>query len=137
MKDELLNQIDEIVAELIKKNSIVTHDGRSGLYDSAISFLNSHGLIKNERNAYRYIINSPEIFNINEIGISEYLNENNRIKNLEITIKELTAINVDLQNKQLKRDVLFSTISFVVGAVITNIKDILILLEPILSFRIL
>ena len=107
------------------------------MYDSAISFLNSHGLIKNERNAYRYIINSPEIYNINEIGISEYLNENNRIKNLEITIKELTAINVDLQNKQLKRDVLFSTISFVVGAVITNIKDILILLEPILSFRIL
>jgi len=129
MSDELLNQIDEIVTDLFKNTFIVTNDCCSDLYDQAISFLKSYRLIKTERHANRYIANSPDIYDIHKNGIREYLNENNRIKNLELKIKKLTAINVDLQNKQMKRFVLYAIISFVFGAIVTNLKDILFLLK--------
>lgn len=40
-------------------------------------------------------------------------------------IKSLTIENLILQNRQLKRYVLYSSVSFILGAVLTNLKDIL------------
>ena len=50
-------------------------------------------------------------------------------ENLEEQIRELTRDNLSLQNKQMKRTVLYSVIGFIFGAIITNLKDILILLN--------
>ena len=48
---------------------------------------------------------------------------------LENRIRELTIENLQLQNKNIKRQVLFLVASFVIGAITTNLKDILFLLK--------
>ena len=52
-------------------------------------------------------------------------------KQLDIKITKLTAINLELQNKQLKTRMWFSIIGFIFGAIVTNWKEILILLKII------
>lgn len=99
MNDELYKEIDKIVSDLVGNNFIVTHGGRSDLYDQSISFLKSKGLIKPERHNNRYVANSNDIYHIKEIGIKEYLKEDKHIKDLELKIKELTVKNLDLQNE--------------------------------------
>jgi hypothetical protein len=49
-------------------------------------------------------------------------------QNLKDEIDRLTKENLELQNRQLKRYILYSVIAFILGALITNIKDILNLL---------
>ncbi|PHS63376.1 MAG: hypothetical protein COB12_09510 [Flavobacterium sp.] len=51
------------------------------------------------------------------------------IRKKEKKIKKLTSENLRLQNRQMKRVVLYSIIGFVAGAIISNLKDILILLN--------
>lgn len=50
---------------------------------------------------------------------------------LQNEVSELTKINLSLQNKHLKRYILYSLISFIAGAILTNGKDILNLLNSI------
>jgi hypothetical protein len=47
------------------------------------------------------------------------------LRKKEVEIRELTSSNLILQNKQLRRYILYSIISFISGAVLTNLKDIL------------
>lgn len=49
-------------------------------------------------------------------------------QSLKDEIDRLTKENLELQNQQLKRYILYSVIAFILGALITNIKDILHLL---------
>jgi|26BtaG_2_1085354.scaffolds.fasta_scaffold00362_5 hypothetical protein len=46
-------------------------------------------------------------------------------QNLSDEINRLTKVNLELQNKQMKRYILYSVISFILGAITTNIKSIL------------
>lgn len=57
---------------------------------------------------------------------AEYLKS---IRKKDEEIKNLTTENLILQNTQLKRYIKYSVISFLCGAIITNIKDILNLLK--------
>lgn len=66
---------------------------------------------------------------LNKGGIENFNKKIEKTENLEIKIKELTVKNLELENKHFKRYVLYSIISFVIGALVTNIKDILILLN--------
>ena len=50
---------------------------------------------------------------------------------LENKIAKLTEINLTLQNKQLKTKMWFSIFGFIIGAIVTNWKEILILLKLI------
>ncbi len=50
-------------------------------------------------------------------------------KELENKVLNLTEINLNLQNTHFKRYVIFSLISFIAGAILTNIKDILTILN--------
>ena len=51
------------------------------------------------------------------------------IKELENKILNLTETNLNLQNTHFRRYILYSLISFIAGAILTNVKDILILLN--------
>lgn len=68
-----------------------------------------------------YNKNDFDIFAINELELKN-IEDKNRIS-------ELTIKNLELQNMQLKRYVLYSVIGFFVGAIVTNLKDILTLLN--------
>ncbi|WP_179318002.1 hypothetical protein [Winogradskyella undariae] len=57
------------------------------------------------------------------------LKHQNKIKDKEREIIKLTAKNLRLQNKQMKRAVLYSIIGFLAGIISANLKDILILLN--------
>ncbi len=54
--------------------------------------------------------------------------ENDR-QEMQYEIDRLTIKNLKLQNKDLKRKVWFGIIGFIAGAILTNLKDILILLK--------
>jgi len=58
---------------------------------------------------------------------NDYKKETER-QNLKDEIDRLTKENLELQNRQLKRYILYSAIAFILGALITNIKDIINLL---------
>jgi hypothetical protein len=66
---------------------------------------------------------------LNKGGIENFNKKIEKTENLEIKIKELTVKNLELENKHFKRYVLYSIISFIAGALVTNIEDILILLN--------
>jgi hypothetical protein len=59
----------------------------------------------------------------------ELLKHQNKIKDKEREIIKLTAKNLRLQNRQMKRAVLYSIIGFLTGIIATNLEDILILLN--------
>ena len=61
-----------------------------------------------------------------ELSLLKYQND---IKDKEREIIDLTDKNLRLQNKQMKRTVLYSIIGFLSGVIVTNLKDILILLN--------
>ena len=128
MTDELYKEIDLIISDLVKNGLVVSTSDTSEIFDRAIVFLKSKGFIKQGDKAFKYEPNS-ETFEIHKIGIKEYLKDTNFIKELELKIKELTVKNLELQNKQMKRTVLYSIIGFLAGAIVTNLKDILILLN--------
>lgn len=92
---------------------------------AAQMFLDQGGFEKLESDS-----NSASDFS-KEKGILELniLKHQNEIKDKELKIIDLTAKNLRLQNKQMKRAVLYSIIGFLAGAIITNLKDILILLN--------
>ena len=69
----------------------------------------------NENDILGYRINS------NTIGLISSLNQTKR----EELVHELEVKNLGLQNKHLKRTVLYSVISFLSGAVVTNVTPIL------------
>lgn len=62
--------------------------------------------------------------------------ENSMIKEEELDkrIKELTLENLELSNKHKKRYILYSIAGFVSGAIITNIRDIIRLIEYFKDF---
>jgi len=54
-------------------------------------------------------------------------------RKLQQTINKLTAENLELQNKELKRKILFGIIGFIAGAIVSNLKDILALFNSVYS----
>lgn len=55
------------------------------------------------------------------LSLIDSLKENNAIEN---KIQQLTTENLRLQNRQMKRSILYSTIGFISGAVLTNYKEL-------------
>lgn len=56
---------------------------------------------------------------------NENLDYSKSVREQEAEISRLTTLHLELQNKQMKRHVLFAVVSFLAGALITNLKDIL------------
>lgn len=128
LNDDLLKGIDSLVEKLVENGVVSHHKQLSDIESKAIRFLKSKNWIKLSTKPSQYHP-TDEIYEIRKVGIKEYLKENDRIKALELDIKELTVKNLELQNKQLKRTVVYSIIGFISGAIVTNLKDILILLN--------
>ena len=85
--------------------------------------------------------NDPFVLVVPDDGISTFLKNGGltktatdqekqiSVKEKEDEIRNLTSKNLQLQNKQLRRVVLYSIISFVAGAIVSNLKEILVLLN--------
>ena len=85
--------------------------------------------------------NDPFVLVVPDDGISTFLKnggltktatdqeKQDSVKEKEDEIRNLTSKNLQLQNKQLRRVVLYSIISFVAGAIVSNLKEILALLN--------
>tara|TARA_R110000823_G_C15647639_1_gene470606 strand:+ start:69 stop:527 length:459 start_codon:yes stop_codon:yes gene_type:complete len=84
------------------------------------------GLKKNERTQNFVDDGGFANYYAKEKETSKKENERQELKD---EIDRLTKVNLELQNKQMKRYVVYSIIAFVLGAIITNVKDILILLN--------
>ena len=120
MTKELYKEIDLIISDLIKKDFIVTNKETSKLYDQGISFLKSNGLIKIERHNNRYVANSEDIYDINKIGIKQYLENKEFDKKLDSDIKEKTLF--DLNNKHFI-NFIFLVFGAFLGWFLTNISE--------------
>jgi hypothetical protein len=62
---------------------------------------------------------------------NQQLHYQNKIKDKEIEIIDLTKQNLILQNKQLRNKFIYSIIGVIVGFILSNWKDILIMLQII------
>lgn len=58
-------------------------------------------------------------------GLTKIADDRDEIKEKDDNIKDLTAKNLRLQNRQLKRNVLYSILGFIGGYIISNLKDVL------------
>ncbi|CAM4006806.1 hypothetical protein FLSI110296_08845 [Flavobacterium sinopsychrotolerans] len=121
---ELILEIDLLIDELIEVGVVSENKCNSEIRGNSIRFLKTKGLLISNCKRVQYNPTS-EVYEIKKVGIEKYLKEENRVEELDLKIKELTAINLNLQNKQLKRYILYSVISFVLGAISTNIEEIL------------
>lgn len=121
---ELILEIDLLIDELIEVGVISENKCNSEIRGNSIRFLKTKGLLISNGKRVQYNPTS-EVYEIKKVGIKKYLKEENRVEELDLKIKELTAINLNLQNKQLKRYILYSVISFVLGAISTNIEEVL------------
>jgi len=54
-------------------------------------------------------------------------------KDLQTQINKLTKVNLELQNNDLDKKILYSIFSFIAGAILTNIKDIIELIKSLLT----
>lgn len=91
-------------------------------------------LVSREHNSFLYRITPTGLEILIQYGsYLEYWKSQN-IEHLENQeIKELQRKNLELQNRKLKRDIIFGIIGFVIATIITNWKDILILLKVLLQ----
>lgn len=121
---ELILEIDLLIDELIEVGVISENKCNSEIRGNSIRFLKTKGFLKANVKKTQYIPTS-EIYEIKKTGIEKYLKEESQVEELDLEIKKLTAINLNLQNKQLKRYILYSVISFVLGAILTNLEVVL------------
>jgi hypothetical protein len=129
LEKELISKINELAKYLVEKGLIVEHKDLTEYERKAVRFLKENELIKSNPDKRFQYQSTPEINKIKELGIVEYLKLKDSKENSELEIQRLTVENLRLRNKQLKRTVLYSIIGFIMGAIITNLKDILILLK--------
>jgi VIT1/CCC1 family predicted Fe2+/Mn2+ transporter len=129
LEKELVITINEVAEYLVKNGVVAEHKGLTEYESKAIRFLKENELIKPSRNSKFQYHSTPEISKIKELGIEKYLSKKDSEDNFELEIQRLTIENLQLKNKQLKRTVLYSIIGFIMGAIVTNLKNILILLK--------
>ena len=129
LEKELIFKINEVAEYLVKKGIVAEHKGLTDYESKAIRFLKENELIKPSLNKKHQYHSTSEINKIADLGIEKYLSKKDSEENSELEIQRLTIENLELQNKQLKRTVLYSIIGFIMGGIITNLKDILILLK--------
>lgn len=92
------------------------------------------------RNGVRYKITDYGHANIDKYGsYSNFISnananqiESEQKEQLDTRIAELTEINLALQNKDLKIRMLYTIIGFILGAIVTNLKEILLVLKIML-----
>lgn len=70
-----------------------------------------------------------EYLNIKKKEKENKIKQENERQRLKDEIDRLTLINLELRNKQLKRYIVYSVISFVLGILATNAKDIITILK--------
>lgn len=59
--------------------------------------------------------------------------ESDKIENTKNEIVKLNKENLELQNKKLKRDFFIAIISMIIGALISNIKDIFVYIQVLIA----
>jgi hypothetical protein len=129
LEKELISKINELAKYLVEKGLIAEHKSLTEYESKAIRFFKENELIKPSLNKKFQYHSTSEINKIAELGIEKYLKTKEVNENSELEIQRLTIENLQLQNRQLKRTVLYSIIGFIMGGIVTNLKDILILLK--------
>jgi hypothetical protein len=129
LEKELISKINELAKYLVEKGLIAEHKSLTEYESKAIRFFKENELIKPSLNKKFQYHSTSEINKIAELGIEKYLKTKEVNENSELEIQRLTIENLQLQNRQLKRTVLYSIICFIMGGIVTNLKDILILLK--------
>lgn len=129
LEKELVLKLNELAEYLVKNGIVVEHKDLTELERKAIRFFKENELIKSSPNRRLQYLSTPEINKIAELGIEKYLSNKDSTEKLETEIQRLTIINLKLENRQLRLFVIYSIISFIAGGIITNLKDILILLN--------
>lgn len=107
-------------------NFLDSHGGNLAETDSIIVArrMALENLIKLAINGYRCELDTFGQQVHNQGGWINYLSTRDKKEQLEIKIAELTAINLTLQNKRLRTNVLFSIIGFGSGFIAANWKEI-------------
>ncbi|WP_159018037.1 hypothetical protein [Algibacter sp. L3A6] len=113
---------DYELIDYIKENDLIK--SKKGEFScDALVYITQNGRNVLEHNSWEDYIKSKN----NAINESYEIEKERQEQKDEID--RLTKVNLELQNKQMKRYVVYSIIAFVLGAIITNVKDILILLH--------
>jgi hypothetical protein len=124
LEKELISEIDLLIDELSEERVVSENKCNSEIRKKAIQFLKTKGVLKSNGKKAQYNP-TDEIYGIKKVGIEMYLKEENRVEELELKIKELTFSNLKLQNKQMKRYILYAVAGFVLASIFTYLKDIL------------
>lgn len=82
----------------------------------------------------KYLEEKEKSLNLSNLELqNESLKNQSLSDNRQVEIDNLTIENLRLQNKQLKRNVAFSIIGFLAGAILTNLKDIVEYFQRLLN----
>jgi len=95
----------------------------------SIKFIERKISAESERKAESRLIEKENLEKINLELQNENLKYSQSLRKQKEKISQLTSENLKLENKQLRRNVLYSIIAFILGAILTNYKDILIYLN--------
>ena len=104
---------EHFVSFLVKYGLVTNHEERCDITPKGVEISKNGGWLEHRRKKE------------NQRNISQ--NSENSLRDQERQVRELTVENLKLQNKQLKRFIIYSIIAFISGAILTNIKDILAL----------
>ena len=110
MKKEIYNEIDLCVSELINRGVISENGGNSKLRTESIRYLKANNFVKPAKSRCQYHPNS-EIYDIEKVGIEQYLKNKESDKKIGADIKKKTLF--DLNNKHF-----INFIFLVVGALL-------------------
>jgi hypothetical protein len=113
---------DGEIVDYIRENDLIRSKKGEFSYDALVY------ITQNGRNILEYNSWEDYIESKNKSIKKSYKKENER-QELKDEIDRLTKVNLELQNKHLKRYIIYSIISFILGGILTNLKDIFQLLN--------
>lgn len=128
LEKELESKINRLAEYIVKEGEIPVHKDLTELEHKAIRFFKENDFIKPSLNKRYQYHPTSEVSKIAKLGIEKYLSKKDSEENFELEIQRLTIENLQLQNKQLKTNLLYSIIGFIMGMIANNLKDILTLL---------
>ena len=138
MNKEQKKKVEDIIAYMKRNKGMITTDKISHQFiknnDERIAIMelleNDHGYVS-KKDSLSYVLKN-EGWNFK--SFSELENKDVKMmekEQLEFEIIRLQRENLILNNRKLKRYVIYSIIGFILGAISTNLKEILTLLKII------
>jgi len=125
---DMFYDTDTLLAKLKELDYIQEYSAFVQLTPTGNNFKGFHDIKYQE-----YLTEKEKNLNLENLELqNQVLKNQNLAESRQSEIDNLTIENLRLQNKQMKRYILYSILGFIAGGILTNIKDIINLIQQLL-----